>query len=128
MLTDEYAIQDPIKEDENRAPIHEEKFFEKEPRPEDMTPDEDANYESEEEHNETYVIMHYLLNPRMMKRMRKLLTTYKEDIQTLNLKDKVNLRERDVMGNYLLDHLSLILSNWACISGLAQSRLLFYSI
>ncbi|CAA2966268.1 copper-transporting ATPase RAN1 [Olea europaea subsp. europaea] len=33
ILIDEYAVRDPIKEDENRPPIDEEKFFEKEPRP-----------------------------------------------------------------------------------------------
>ncbi|CAA3015247.1 Hypothetical predicted protein [Olea europaea subsp. europaea] len=47
--------------------------------------------------NQAYVFLHYLLNPRMVKRMRQLLTTYKEDILILNLKDKVNLKGRDVM-------------------------------
>ncbi|CAA3017157.1 copper-transporting ATPase RAN1 [Olea europaea subsp. europaea] len=96
MPTDEYTIQSLIEEDENRPPVDEENFFEKELRLEDMIPNEDAIYESEEEHNETYVILHYLLNPRMMKTMRQSIS-YKENIPTLNLDDKVNLRGRDVM-------------------------------
>lgn len=57
---------------------------------------------------------HYLLNPRMVKRMRQLLTTYKEDILTLNLEDKVNFKENGCRD----------LSSWACIvSRLAQSYL-----
>lgn len=47
--------------------------------------------------NEAHVILHYLLNPRVMKRTRQL-NSCKEDIQALNLEDKVNLRGMDVMG------------------------------
>ncbi|CAA3010971.1 Hypothetical predicted protein [Olea europaea subsp. europaea] len=39
--------------------------------------------------NDAPVILHYLLNLRMVKRMRRLLISYKEDIPTLNLEDKV---------------------------------------
>ncbi|CAA3023215.1 LEO1 homolog isoform X1 [Olea europaea subsp. europaea] len=48
---EEYAVQNQI-EDENRSPVDEEETFEKELRPEDMILDEDAPYESEEEHAE----------------------------------------------------------------------------
>ncbi|KAL2465171.1 Protein LEO1-like protein [Abeliophyllum distichum] len=49
---EEYAVQHQIDEDENRSPVDEEENFEKELRPEDMIPDEDAPYESEEEQAE----------------------------------------------------------------------------
>ncbi|XP_022853331.1 protein LEO1 homolog [Olea europaea var. sylvestris] len=48
---EEYAVQNQI-EDENRSPVDEEETFEKELRPEDMILDEDAPYESDEEHAE----------------------------------------------------------------------------
>ncbi|XP_022886361.1 protein LEO1 homolog [Olea europaea var. sylvestris] len=49
---EEYAVQNQIEEDENRSLPDEEDNFEKGLRPEDMIPDEDAPYESEEEHTE----------------------------------------------------------------------------
>ncbi|KAI3454734.1 hypothetical protein Pfo_011397 [Paulownia fortunei] len=48
----EYEVQNQIEEDENRSPIDEEENYEKELRPEDIIPDEDAPYDSEEEHIE----------------------------------------------------------------------------
>ncbi|KAL1566357.1 protein LEO1 isoform X3 [Salvia divinorum] len=46
----EYKVQDQIEEDETRSPIEEMGNYEKDLRPEDMIPDEDAPYYSEEEH------------------------------------------------------------------------------
>ncbi|CAI9753523.1 unnamed protein product [Fraxinus pennsylvanica] len=42
--TDENTVQNQIEEDENRTPKDEKENFEKELRPNDMIPDEDANY------------------------------------------------------------------------------------
>lgn len=47
--------------------------------------------------NLAYATLHYLFNPMVVKKMKQFLTSYKEDIQTLNIVDKVNLRVRDVM-------------------------------
>ncbi|CAA2994655.1 G-type lectin S-receptor-like serine/threonine-protein kinase B120 [Olea europaea subsp. europaea] len=69
MPANEYVVQNQIEEDENRPPVDEEKKFEKEQRLENMISDEDATYDSEENHNETYAILYYLLNPRVVKRM-----------------------------------------------------------
>lgn len=61
-----------------------------------------AQNKMDEEKNESpefhvaYITLHYLLNPKAMKRMMRLIS-YKEDIPNLNLEDKVNLRGRDVM-------------------------------
>ncbi|CAA3008269.1 DNA (cytosine-5)-methyltransferase [Olea europaea subsp. europaea] len=55
------------------------------------------------EFHEAYITLHYLLKPRVVKRMRQLIS-YKEDIPTLNLEEKVNLWERDVMGVWLVKH------------------------
>ncbi|PIN03742.1 hypothetical protein CDL12_23727 [Handroanthus impetiginosus] len=48
----EYKVQNQIEEDEKRSPMDEEANYEKELRPEDMIPDEDAPYYSEDEHIE----------------------------------------------------------------------------
>ncbi|XP_011072861.1 protein LEO1 homolog [Sesamum indicum] len=50
----EYEVQNQI-EDENRSPMDEEGNYEKELRPEDMIPDEDAPYDSEEERIEAKI-------------------------------------------------------------------------
>ncbi|KAG6412300.1 hypothetical protein SASPL_124975 [Salvia splendens] len=46
----EHKVQDQIEEDEIRSPIEEMGNYEKDLRPDDMIPDEDAPYYSEEEH------------------------------------------------------------------------------
>ncbi|KAK2663358.1 hypothetical protein Ddye_001932 [Dipteronia dyeriana] len=46
----EYAIRNDIDQDSNRSPIEEEGSYGKSLRPEDMVPDDDMHYESEEEH------------------------------------------------------------------------------
>ncbi|KAH9778096.1 protein LEO1-like [Citrus sinensis] len=48
----EYAIRNDIDQDSNRSPMEEEGSYEKSIRPEDIVPDEDMHYESEEEHVE----------------------------------------------------------------------------
>ncbi|XP_048329683.2 protein LEO1 homolog [Ziziphus jujuba] len=47
-----YAIPNDIEHDSNRSPMEEEGIYEKSLRPEDVVPDEDVHYESEEENNE----------------------------------------------------------------------------
>ncbi|XWS37284.1 hypothetical protein CRYUN_Cryun19dG0030000 [Craigia yunnanensis] len=49
---EEYAVRHEIEQDENRFPMEEEGSYEKSPRPEDMVHDEDAHYESDDEHVE----------------------------------------------------------------------------
>ncbi|CAI9760055.1 unnamed protein product [Fraxinus pennsylvanica] len=65
----EYTVENQIEEDENEngSPIDEKQNFEKELRSENMIPGEDAIYHYEEEHNGTCAILHYLLNPRMIR-------------------------------------------------------------
>ncbi|KAI3463907.1 hypothetical protein Pfo_020570 [Paulownia fortunei] len=48
----EYEARNQIEEDENQSPMDEERNYEKELRPEDIIPDEEAPYDSEEEHTE----------------------------------------------------------------------------
>ncbi|XVF08947.1 hypothetical protein REPUB_Repub07fG0048600 [Reevesia pubescens] len=48
----EYAVRHEMEQDEDRFPVEEEGSYEKSPRPEDMVPDEDAHYESDDEHVE----------------------------------------------------------------------------
>ncbi|OMO51632.1 Leo1-like protein [Corchorus olitorius] len=48
----EYAVRHEIEQDENRSPLEEEGSYGKSPRPEDMVHDEDAHYESDDEHIE----------------------------------------------------------------------------
>ncbi|XVF54420.1 hypothetical protein PTKIN_Ptkin05aG0178800 [Pterospermum kingtungense] len=48
----EYAVRHEIEQDENRSPMEEEGSYGKSPRPEDMVRDEDAQYESDDEHME----------------------------------------------------------------------------
>ncbi|PON70324.1 Leo1-like protein [Trema orientale] len=55
---EEYAIQNDIEHDSSRLPMEEEEeegSYEKIPRPEDVVPDEDARYESEEENIEAKI-------------------------------------------------------------------------
>ncbi|KAF4392616.1 protein LEO1 homolog [Cannabis sativa] len=58
---EEYAIQNALDHDSRRLPMEEEEeeeeegSYEKSPRPEDVVPDEDARYESEEENIETKI-------------------------------------------------------------------------
>ncbi|PON68964.1 Leo1-like protein [Parasponia andersonii] len=54
---EEYAIQNDIEHDSSRLPMEEEEegSYEKSPRPEDVVPDEDARYESEEENTEAKI-------------------------------------------------------------------------
>lgn len=42
-----YLVQNNVEEDSNRSPMEEERSYERGLRPEDMVPDEDAQYESE---------------------------------------------------------------------------------
>ncbi|MFX6536384.1 hypothetical protein ABTG41_19325, partial [Acinetobacter baumannii] len=48
----DYEVQNQMEEEEPRSPVDEEEHHEKELRMEDMIPDEDAPYYSEEEHIE----------------------------------------------------------------------------
>ncbi|XWS51210.1 hypothetical protein CRYUN_Cryun12cG0157300 [Craigia yunnanensis] len=48
----EYAVRHEIEQDENRSPMEEEGSYGKSPRLEDMVHDEDAHYESDDEHVE----------------------------------------------------------------------------
>lgn len=48
----EYAVPNDMDQDENRSPMEEEDAYEKNLRPEDMVPDEDVQYDSEDEHVE----------------------------------------------------------------------------
>ncbi|KAL5749044.1 hypothetical protein ACOSQ2_026341 [Xanthoceras sorbifolium] len=48
----EYAIRNDIDQDSNRSPMEEEGSYGKSLRPEDMVPDDDMQYESEDEHVE----------------------------------------------------------------------------
>ncbi|CAI9783576.1 unnamed protein product [Fraxinus pennsylvanica] len=68
-IVGEGEINALIEKDENRPFVNEEKNFEEELKPNDLIPDEDTTYESEEEHNKAYAILHYLHNPRVVKRM-----------------------------------------------------------
>ncbi|KAJ0973892.1 hypothetical protein J5N97_015857 [Dioscorea zingiberensis] len=49
---DEYAVHNELEQDSHRSPMEEEGGYEKDMRPEDVVPDEDAPYESEEENLE----------------------------------------------------------------------------
>ncbi|XVF11814.1 hypothetical protein REPUB_Repub08aG0059900 [Reevesia pubescens] len=49
---EEYAVRYEMEQDENRSPMEEEGSYGKSPRPEDMVHDEDAHYESDDEHVE----------------------------------------------------------------------------
>lgn len=48
----EYEVQNQIEEESNRSPVEEEGSYDKELKPEDMLADEEAQYDSEEEHAE----------------------------------------------------------------------------
>ncbi|XWS60456.1 hypothetical protein CRYUN_Cryun07bG0037800 [Craigia yunnanensis] len=48
----EYAVRHEMEQDENRSPMEEEGSYGRSPRPEDMVHDEDAHYESDDEHVE----------------------------------------------------------------------------
>lgn len=50
-----YLVQNNVEEDSNRSPMEEERSYERGLRPEDMVPDEDAQYESEEENIEAKI-------------------------------------------------------------------------
>ncbi|XVF49981.1 hypothetical protein PTKIN_Ptkin04bG0059500 [Pterospermum kingtungense] len=48
----EYAVRHEIEQDESRSPMEEEESYGKSPAPEDMVRDEDAHYDSDDEHVE----------------------------------------------------------------------------
>ncbi|KAI0501138.1 hypothetical protein KFK09_016081 [Dendrobium nobile] len=46
---DEYGVQNDLEQDSHRSPMEEEEIYEKDLKPEDIVPDEDAQYEFEDE-------------------------------------------------------------------------------